>query len=251
MSTNAVSSDESTAARCVAYKLGGSLFDLPDLADRIRHQWQTRPDTVPLLIVGGGAAADVVRDWDRTFQLGDEAAHWLAIDSLDLSANLLSQLLPELQLVRNRQQLELAQAAGRPSLLCVGCFVKWLETQPARLPHRWDVTSDSIAAAVAVAWNAAELVLLKSCEISGQSSLDELAAQGLVDPHFPAAAAGLRRITWLNLRAAAPHPVAVDTTGASVEALHANKNVIGLPFQGRGIESVNRPQPPLDGCGVL
>lgn len=208
MSTNAVSSDdESAASRGVVYKLGGSLFDLPDLAERLRRQWQARPGTVPLLIVGGGAAADVVREWDRTFALGEEAAHWLAIESLDLSASLLSRLLPELQLVRNRQQWELAQAANRPALLCVGCFVKWLETQPARLPHRWDVTSDSIAAAVAVGWKVAELVVLKSCDLPRPLSLDELAALGMIDPYFPSAARGLRRISWVNLRAEGSNPV--------------------------------------------
>lgn len=205
---------------CVAYKLGGSLLDLPDLADRLRQQWQARPDTSPLLIVGGGAAADVVREWDRTFQLGEEAAHWLAIDSLDLSAGLLSRLLPELQLVRNRKQMELAHAAGRPALLCVDCFVKWLETQPTRLPHRWDVTTDSIAAAVAVAWEARELVLLKSCDVSGQPSLHELAAQGMVDPYFPSAAHGLSRISWGNLR----------EVGSDLVCIDLRMTIEGLPF---------------------
>lgn len=188
------------AKRCVAYKLGGSLLDLPDLAERLRQLWSERSDSLPLLIVGGGAAADVVRDWDRTFQLGAETAHWLAIEALDLSASLLLRLLPELQLVRNLKQLQLAHEAGRPALLCVDCFVKWLETQPARLPHSWDVTSDSIAAAAAVAWNATELVLLKSCDVPEAADLAALSSQGLVDPYFVTAAAGLKSLFWVNLR---------------------------------------------------
>ncbi len=203
-------SDLPPASRCIAYKLGGSLFDLPDLANRLHRLWHERSGGAPLLIVGGGAAADVVREWDRTFQLGPETAHWLAIDALDLSASLLLRLLPELQLVRNRKQLELAHAAGRPALLCVACFVKWLETQSRRLPHHWDVTSDSIAAAAAVAWDASELVLLKSCDRPDATDLSELASTGLVDPYFPTAAAGLNPISWVNFRTLAASDVISD-----------------------------------------
>ncbi|MDB5336893.1 MAG: putative kinase, aspartokinase/uridylate kinase [Planctomycetaceae bacterium] len=184
----------------VAYKVGGSLFSLPDLPDRLRQVWRERPGTSPLLIVGGGAAADAVRDWDRTFQFGDDVAHWLAIDALDLSASLLMRLMPELQLVRNRKQLELAQLENRPAVLCVVCFVKWLETQPTPLPHSWDVTSDSIAAAAAVVWQAEELVLLKSCDSPESIEPSALATQGLVDQYFSIAARNLRRLTWVNLR---------------------------------------------------
>ena len=188
----------------VVYKLGGSLFTLPDLPDRLQQVWQQRPGTSPLLIVGGGGAADVVRDWDRTFQLGAERAHWLAIDALDLSASLLLRLMPELQLVRSRKQFELAQLEKRPAVLCVVCFVKWLETQPAALPHSWDVTTDSIAAAAAIAWQAEELVLLKSCDLPEPIDLSALADQGLVDQHFPTAARDVRRLTWVNLRSMSP-----------------------------------------------
>ena len=153
----------------------------------------------------------MVRGWDQTFQLGPDVAHWLAIDALDLTASLLARLMPELRLVRSRQQLELAVESRQPALLCVACFVKWLETQPARLPHSWQVTSDSIAAAVAVAWQASELVLLKSCEIGDASDLTEVAGQGLVDPYFPTAVRGLEALTWINLRAGTECRIDVPT----------------------------------------
>lgn len=184
----------------MAYKLGGSLFELPDLAERLRRVWRERPGTDSLLIAGGGAAVDVVRDWDRIFHLGHEVAHWLAIDALDLSANLLLRLVPELQLVRSRKQLDLAREAGRPALLCVACFMKWLDQQPDPLPHVWDVTSDSIAAAAADRWQADELVMLKSCDLPAKHGLEDLATQEVVDPYFPVAARALSRLTWINLR---------------------------------------------------
>lgn len=183
----------------IAYKLGGSLFELPDLAERVRGVWRARSGTDALLIAGGGAAADVVRDWDRTFQLGPEVSHWLAIDALDLSANLLLRLMPELQLVRSRKQHDLAREAGRPALLCVACFMKWLDQQPDPLPHAWDVTSDSIAAAAADRWQADELVMLKSCDLPTEHDLEELARQEVVDRYFPVAARAVSKLTWINL----------------------------------------------------
>jgi len=187
----------------VVFKVGGSLLDLPDLAERLRAAWALWPGHAKLTVVGGGATADVVRNWDRVFQLGEEAAHWLAIEALELNSKLLEQLVPELRLVRSLGQMRVAHASGHPALLCVKCFVKWLETQPAALPHRWDVTTDSIAAAVTRAWRADELVLLKSVEFSSEpvaDTLDMLVAEGKVDAYFPQAVSGVEAITWINLR---------------------------------------------------
>ncbi|MDB5390702.1 MAG: putative aspartokinase uridylate kinaselike protein [Planctomycetaceae bacterium] len=188
---------------CVVYKLGGSLLDLPDLAVRLRRVWAEKTDSDVLLVVGGGSAVDVVRDWDRNLQLGSETSHWLAIDALDLSAKLLEHLVPELLLVRSLGQMRSAHAAGRPALLCIKCFVKWLETQPNPLPHSWDVTSDSISAAVTQAWQAEELILLKSRDLPERlptETLEGLVTAEAVDPCFPRAAAEVERISWINFR---------------------------------------------------
>src|SRR4051794_18742848 len=79
-------------------KVGGSLLDWPKLPGRLRsflegeHRRENRERMA--LIAGGGAAADFIRSMDRIHRLGDDAAHRLAIHSLDLSARLLQVLLP-------------------------------------------------------------------------------------------------------------------------------------------------------------
>lgn len=44
-------------------KLGGSLLDLADLPDRLRSVIKMLGDNGPLLVCGGGDAADLVRRW--------------------------------------------------------------------------------------------------------------------------------------------------------------------------------------------
>lgn len=60
------------------------------------------------------------------------------------------------------------------------------ELEPAqRLPHSWTVTSDSIAAWVAIRIRASQVILLKSCQVP-KATIPELSRLGIVDSHLPA-----------------------------------------------------------------
>jgi 5-(aminomethyl)-3-furanmethanol phosphate kinase len=74
------------------------------------------------------------------------------------------------------------------------------------LPRSWDVTSDSIAAFLSIAWRAAALVLVKSSpRPAGQSAA--AARRGLVDKYFPEMAGRVPAVAWANLRA---KPIAIE-----------------------------------------
>jgi aspartokinase-like uncharacterized kinase len=73
----------------VVYKVGGSLFDWPELFPRLMSFFHNEP-TRPLIVSGGGGAADVVREWDRIHRLGDVRSHRLAIVSLSLGSAFLA-----------------------------------------------------------------------------------------------------------------------------------------------------------------
>jgi aspartokinase-like uncharacterized kinase len=187
------------------FKIGGSLFDLPDLPEVVEQVLTQRPATAPLLVAGGGGAADVVRDWDRIHHLGETAAHELALEAMDLSASLLARFFPEARLVRSEQQFRMAADDGALSILCAGCFIKAAEAQGhAPLEHSWRVTSDSIAAWTAGVLAASELVLVKSIPVPRGMTLAAAAGAGLVDATLPAVAANLPAIGWVNARAAPP-----------------------------------------------
>ncbi len=63
-----------------------------------------------LLIAGGGPAADLVRALDRIHGLGDQTAHRLALHAMDLTANILAELLPSTVAVHD---LEAMKRCGR------------------------------------------------------------------------------------------------------------------------------------------
>lgn len=185
----------------VVHKLGGSLLSLAGLPDIIRQIAGRRADRGALIVVGGGAAADLVRGWDTVHQLGDERAHWLALEAMRLNESLLHALMPELRPVRNAKQISAAVRDGVIGLLCADCFVRWGEAlgHPP-LPRSWDVTSDSIAAWAAKTLGAAELVLLKSAPLPPGATFEEAARAGLIDTRFAELVRPVPCVSWANVR---------------------------------------------------
>jgi aspartokinase-like uncharacterized kinase len=189
----------------IVLKIGGSLLDLPELPEVFRAVLAQRPQHAALLVAGGGAAADVVRNWDSVHSLTEVAAHELALEAMNLSGGLLSRLVPGLREVRSVQQVRAAAADNVVGLLCADCFIRSAQAQGhSPLEHSWRITSDSIAAWTARVVSAAELVLLKSVPLPQRISLDDAARDGLVDECFPEIAASLPAIGWVNGRAGRP-----------------------------------------------
>jgi 5-(aminomethyl)-3-furanmethanol phosphate kinase len=126
-----------------------------------------------LVVPGGGPFADAVRDVDRRLRLSAAAAHWMAVLAMDQYAHLIADRLAGGVVVVDRQAIETALEARRVPVLAP---FRWLrDVDP--LPHRWDVTSDSIAAWVAGELGARRLVLIKPPgAVPG--------AADLVDAHF-------------------------------------------------------------------
>jgi 5-(aminomethyl)-3-furanmethanol phosphate kinase len=166
-------------------KVGGGVGDdaLPALCTALGELGRRHP----LLVVPGGAHfADAVRDADRRFGLSAEAAHRMAILGMEQFGWLLSELIPETRV-----------------LLPTGLPLDGL-------PHSWQVTSDSIAAWVAVRAGAGRLVLVK--EVDGlfadwpargqplaQLTVAELAAlrPGGVDEYLPTVLERAGFETWV------------------------------------------------------
>jgi aspartokinase-like uncharacterized kinase len=155
-------------------KVGGAFIEDPAtfavLVDALNSLVHHR-DRV-LLVPGGGPFADRVRAVDRQLGIGDSAAHWMAILGMDQHAHLLASRIGVADMVQTIDEARAAHAAHRLPVLAP---FQWLRAHDP-LPHSWAVTSDSIAAWIAIEVGALELVLVKP--IAGP-------AEAVTDAYFP------------------------------------------------------------------
>jgi Uncharacterized archaeal kinase related to aspartokinases, uridylate kinases len=125
-------------------KLGGSLQQrVPELVRVIR----AFPHAPILVIPGGGVFADQVRSLDAP----KDASHWMAIAAMDQFGWYIAS-----------QGLEVAESLSMVPSPHVFLPYRVLRDQDP-LPHTWDITSDTIAAWVALVTHA-DLVILKSVD---------------------------------------------------------------------------------------
>jgi aspartokinase-like uncharacterized kinase len=194
----------------IVIKVGGSLFDLPELPERLSGLIQSL-NTRVALIAGGGRPVDVIRALDALHGLGEERSHQLALAGLDFTAQILAALAPSGLVALDHGDLELAWGRNKIPVLAAGRFLLAhdLPRQDA-LPASWQVTSDSIAARIATILNADRLVLAKSAPLAGPCSLACLARHGLVDPCFPGLCGGISQILYCDLRTEEPRCIPLE-----------------------------------------
>jgi aspartokinase-like uncharacterized kinase len=175
-------------------KVGGSLFDRPELGPRLVRWLKPLSSSRVLLVPGGGQAVDVIRNWDQRHGLGEESAHWLALRALSVNAHFLAAILRKefrilgdfgnrarpIVIAELKEADEVWRESGLP-ILDAFQFAQEDEGRRGHLPHSWSVTSDSLAARVAVRLPAQRLILLKSASIPKDWIKAE---RGIVDPYF-------------------------------------------------------------------
>jgi 5-(aminomethyl)-3-furanmethanol phosphate kinase len=193
-----------------AIKLGGSALESCNFAGRLRHWLRQQSAARNLVLVGGGGPVDAVRALAKVNAYDETFLHWLCIDLMDTSFQLLASLLPDLVRINSQQELERfldgspAEPNGACALVHVNAYYRRdnQATQPVSLPMNWDTTSDSLAALLAHWGHADELVLIKSCPIPFEvhgCDWQRLADNGIVDRAFPAAIKGLKRVVGVQL----------------------------------------------------
>ncbi len=151
-------------------KVGGSLYDMPDLRPRLNAWVQSRTESRIVLFPGGGPTADVIRQFDRIHGLGEEAAHWLALGTLSVNARMLAGFFSNVPVLGNYRQCEIP----RVSILDPLPFFERDEADPCHLPHRWEVTSDSLAVRASTLLHANRLILLKSTDPHSTADTSDL-----------------------------------------------------------------------------
>lgn len=172
-------------------KFGGSLSQSACLAD-----WLDTLARLPCIIVpGGGLFADAVREAQNRHAFDDRVAHDLAIRAMGLYGRMLLGMAPKIS--RIESVASLIQKRD-PEGACL-----WLpdpkEPCLQNLKASWDVTSDTIAATLALELEIPDLVLVKSAAIAkGPLSLQCATDQGLVDPALRGMVQGRNLKLWLK-----------------------------------------------------
>jgi len=191
-------------------KIGGSLGRSEILSPLLRTLEALRAEHRLLVVPGGGSFADLVRTEAAVFHLGETATHWMAILAMDQYGYLLADLGQATRTVRTPTEIEDALGDGAVPILLPSTLL--LGGDP--LPHSWDVTSDTIAAYIAISLGADLLVLLKDVDgvltadprkdpdavLIPRLSLSRLAGYACVDAAFAREAERLRRCWILNGR---------------------------------------------------
>ena len=187
--------------RSVIVKVGGSLLTLSDLPDRLRKLINSIAADRVMLLAGGGPATDLVRDWDGIHELGAEVSHWLAIDSMSLTARLLSKLLPDAELVTDRTSANDLSLSSQTVILDPLPIIEEAskDAGPA-LPLGWDCTSDSVAAWIAGRWNAHSLVLAKSVDMPEGDVAFGQRQTPAIDRCFRSVHVSELPVYWCNIR---------------------------------------------------
>lgn len=157
----------------VIVKLGGSLLDA-GRAQPWLEALATQPQPV-VIVPGGGPFADQVRHSQPLLRFDNRAAHHMAVLAMAQTACVLQSWHPHWTLGHTPAELDALTRQGLPAL--------WCPTVLPNTPASWDITSDSLAAWLALTLQAQQLVLVKSRAALGTTTADWI-REGLVDPAF-------------------------------------------------------------------
>lgn len=159
-------------------KLGGSLLSHAPVTRIL--QLATRTGNGQLVIVpGGGVFAEQVRITQQQWQYDDRTAHYMAILAMQQMALLLQSLCSGLVVVNN---VAMIRASMQQHTVIWSPLSSELDA--AGIPASWDITSDTLAAWLAVQLSMEHVILLKSAEFSSDSSIAQLSASGVIDKAF-------------------------------------------------------------------
>ena len=163
-------------------KFGGSICRNSNLHRWIAALSQWSRDKRVVIVPGGGEFADNVRRLEGSMELGDKAAHELALDAMRrVGQKMMSAGFAELRFLCLPKLKEISSGYSTGCSLWVPT---WQEYRHSGMPETWSVTSDSISLWLACELEVAELILLKS-RLPFKQNPQKWTSEGYVDEYFP------------------------------------------------------------------
>lgn len=164
----------------IVVKLGGSLLQSGALLDCLCKVEQAYQDQSVVIVPGGGAFANQVRLAQSQWQFDDYTAHAMALLAMQQMAWLINGLNKHFAIAGSLAEIKAQMQSGKTLIWSPNL----VELDAAGVRASWDVTSDTLAAWLAAALSASDLVLVKSAPIISGADLPTLAAQEIVDKAF-------------------------------------------------------------------
>jgi aspartokinase-like uncharacterized kinase len=164
----------------IVVKLGGSLSHSESLIKCLNSLEQNYAPNAIVIVPGGGAFADQVRLAQQRWQFDDNTAHRMAILAMQQMALLIKGLKRCFTIAYSVTDIE--KQLSRQKIVIWSPDI--VELDRAGIAASWDITSDSLAAWLASALSAKELILVKSASIDKNLSLQKLAEQNIIDQGF-------------------------------------------------------------------
>ncbi|MFX1400658.1 MAG: hypothetical protein ACFE8V_05350 [Promethearchaeota archaeon] len=144
------------------FKIGGKILDNSKyLINCIAQLTQLYEDNIIqkiILIPGGGSVANFVRQIYNEFEFSEELAHWIAVYSMNFNGIELKKKFPHLDIVDDIKNI-----LKKNKIFAIFLPYKFLKLTD-KLPHSWDVTSDSITLYLAHELKLDQCFLLKDVD---------------------------------------------------------------------------------------
>ena len=165
----------------VVIKIGGSLVKTGAVRSWLAHLARIGGGKC-IVVPGGGAFADAVREAQRSYAFSDRAGHRMALLAMEQCALMLADLDPVLEPCATTSEMSDALRQRRIPVWLPSAMVL---ADPS-IAESWDVTADSLAAWLAHRMGARALILVKSVRAPTEILwTEELAVRGFVDRAFP------------------------------------------------------------------
>lgn len=161
-------------------KLGGAVIRSPELKPWLDAIVESRAPVV--VVPGGGALADEVREAQTRLGFSDGVAHRMALETMDQLASAVAAMRDGLRVVETGDALEEALDANQVAVWAPYAMV----AHRTDIAASWAVTSDSLALWLAAQIGASACYVVKAAPRPlHATSTAELARTGVVDEAFP------------------------------------------------------------------
>ncbi len=185
----------SVTNRLTVVKVGGGLCATPGALDAVGAALAAAGRRHRIAVIpGGGPFADAVRRFERRERLSADAAHWMALLAMDQYAHVLAERIEGAALVEEPGAIGSAIGAAGVAVLAP---YRWMRAADV-LPHRWEATSDSVAAFVAGALDAERLVLVKPADGSPGAEMVDPCFASVLPAGLPCVVIGWERAGELD-----------------------------------------------------